>query len=122
MSEEKNFVCICCPIGCSLTARETDGKIEVTGNNCKRGENYAVTELTAPVRTVTSTVKLEGGELPCAPVKTKDPIPKDRIFAALFEIKKAVIAAPVSIGDVALSNVAGTGVDAVVTRDIKKKG
>ncbi len=121
MSDKKTFVCICCPIGCMLTAQEKDGKTEVTGNNCKRGENYAKTELTAPVRTVTSTVKIEGGELPCAPVKTKDPIPKDKIFAALYEIKKAVIAAPVSIGDVAVANVAGTGVDAVVTRDIKKK-
>ena len=47
----KNFVCIRCPLGCALTAEEKNGEIVVTGNSCPRGREYAVSEMTDPVRT-----------------------------------------------------------------------
>ncbi len=115
---EKSFVCIRCPIGCRLEVFRSDGGYFVRGNTCKRGEEYGISEVTAPTRTVTSTVKLFGGEITRAPVKTERPIPKDRIFAVLYEIKKTAVDAPVRIGDVAIKNVAGTGVDVIITRNI----
>lgn len=115
-NEVREFVCICCPIGCKLKAERDGDTVRVQGNTCKRGEKYAIDELTAPKRTVTTTVRIDGGELPCVPVKTKDPIPKDRIFAALYIIKHTKLDAPVAIGDIAVPNVCGTGVDVVVTR------
>ncbi len=119
--ETKNLVCIRCPIGCALSVTKADdGKITVTGNTCKRGEQYAVSEVTAPTRTVTSTVTLTDGEIARAPVKTEQPIPKDMIFAVLYVIKHTTLAAPVRIGDVAVKNVCDTGVDVVVTRNIDR--
>lgn len=126
MSENtvKKFVCICCPIGCALTATVNgDGDISVEGNTCKRGAAYAVTELTSPTRTVTSTVRVTGGRQPRVPVKTAQPIPKDKMFEALFGeggIKCAQVEAPVSAGDVIISDVADTGVDVVATRKVEK--
>lgn len=120
----KKFVCICCPIGCELTATvKDDGEISVTGNTCKRGAAYAVTELTAPTRTVTSTVRVNGGAIDRVPVKTARPIPKEKMFDALFGdggIKSVEVDAPIEAGDVVIRDVAGTGVDVIATRKIER--
>ena len=56
----KNFVCIRCPLGCALTAEEKNGEIVVTGNSCPRGREYAVSEMTDPVRTFSVSVRVRG--------------------------------------------------------------
>lgn len=39
--EEKNLICICCPLGCPLTVTLENGEvISVTGNTCPRGAAY----------------------------------------------------------------------------------
>ena len=113
------LTCISCPLGCPLTV-ETDGAgqvVSVTGNTCKRGEVYGRKEVTAPTRTVTSTVRVEGGSVPVISVRTKTDIPKEKIFPCMEEIRKAVAHAPVRIGDVVVENVCGTGVDVIATKD-----
>lgn len=113
----KELICIVCPRGCHL---KVDEKMNVTGNFCPRGAKYAVAELTSPVRTVTSTVKLVNSVYPRAPVKTKDPIPKEKIFEVMKEINRVTLVAPVKIGQVAIKNVLNLGVDVVVTNNINK--
>ena len=82
--ETKSFICINCPLGCPLTVTVENGEVKsVTGNTCKRGELYAVKEVTAPARTVTSTVRVLNGERPVVAVRTKTDIPKGKIFGAL---------------------------------------
>ena len=52
----KELTCICCPMGCRLSIELDDGTgdiLSVTGNTCKRGHDYGISELTAPVRMVT---------------------------------------------------------------------
>ncbi len=112
----RELICIGCPMGCELTAEIEDGKVvSVTGNTCGVGKKYAETEITAPVRTVTSTVMSDKGKP--VPVKTKSPVPKDRIFDVMKDIKSASVSLPVKIGDVAVKNAAGTGVDIIVTKE-----
>jgi len=94
---------------------------KITGNTCKRGEAYARTEVTAPVRTVTSTVKVTGGSLPVVSVKTKADIPKEKIFACMEELYAVKVKAPVHIGDVILENVCETGIPVVATSNIEYK-
>jgi len=114
--EIKNFICINCPLGCPLTVEVENGQVvKVSGNTCKRGETYAVKEITAPSRTVTSTVRVKGGERPVVAVRTKTDIPKDKIFACMEAINQVEITAPVKIGDVVIADVCGTGVDVVTT-------
>lgn len=112
------FVCICCPMGCDLEVKVDGENITVSGNTCPRGRDYAIAEVTAPTRTVTTTVDVSGGEFR-APVKTAAPIPKGKIFDALAEIKAACVTAPVCIGDVIVAGVAGTDVDVVATRNVR---
>ena len=113
----KELICITCPRGCHL---KVDDKMNVTGNFCPRGKVYAINELTHPVRVVTSTVKLTGSIYPRVSVKTKDPIPKDKIFDVMNEINKVKLNAPVHIGDVVIKNVLGLGVDVVITKNLNK--
>lgn len=116
---KKELVCVSCPIGCSITVELSDSGevLSVTGNTCKRGDAYARAECTHPERMVTSTVKVEGGRLPVVPVKTSSPIPKEKIFECMTEINQVTLKAPVSIGDVVIEDVLGTGVNIVATNN-----
>ena len=121
--EIRNLTCISCPMGCPITV-EMEGEeiISVTGNTCKRGEVYARKEVTNPTRIVTSTVKVRGGAADMVSVKTKEDIPKGKIFECARALKGVEIEAPVHIGDVVVQNAAGTGVDIVATKNVQKTG
>ena len=113
----KELICINCPMGCALTAEVENGKvISVTGNTCKRGEIYAQNELTAPVRVVTTTAMAQNGKP--VPVKTKDTIPKEKIFEVVAAIKWVTVPLPVKMGDTILKNAADTGVDIIAARSM----
>ena len=121
--EIRNLTCISCPMGCPITV-EMEGEeiISVTGNTCKRGEVYARKEVTNPTRIVTSTVKVLGGAADMVSVKTKEDIPKGKIFECVRALKGVEIEAPVHIGHVVVQNAAGTGVDIVATKNVQKTG
>ena len=116
--EKRELICIGCPMGCPVTVEMDEVKIvSVTGNTCPRGDAYARKEVTNPTRIVTSTVKVEGGFVEMISVKTKEDIPKEKIFDCVKALKGVTVKAPVHIGDVILADVAGTGVDVVATRN-----
>lgn len=116
----REMICINCPMGCRLTVDDTDREnILVTGNTCPRGAVYAKNEVVAPKRMVTSTVKVRGGTLPMVSVKTREAIPKELIFESLALLKDITLTAPVRIGDVALGNIAGCGVDFVAAKAVQ---
>lgn len=117
----RELTCISCPLGCQLKVEvdESGAVVSVTGNTCKRGAEYGRQEVSAPVRMVTSTVRVVGGEAPVVPVRTQTNIPKEKIFAVMEEIRKAEVTAPVQLGDVVLENVAGTGVAIVAARSVE---
>lgn len=121
--EVRNLTCISCPMGCPLRV-EMQGKdvIRVSGNTCKRGDIYARKEVTNPTRIVTSTVKVANGSIDMVSVKTKEDIPKEKIFACVEALKDVEVEAPVRIGDVIVENVAGTGVDIVATKNVNYAG
>lgn len=117
--ESRTLTCICCPMGCQITV-ETEGKeiVSVTGNTCRRGDDYARREVTAPSRTVTTTVRVTGGTIPAVSVKTRSDIPKELIFECIRCLKNVSVQAPVRIGDVILADAAGTGVDIIATKNV----
>ena len=104
--EKRELVCVACPLGCPITVTfDADGNVDtVTGNTCKRGDAYARTEISNPVRSIHSTVKVANGEHPVVPCKTSGPIPKGAIFDVMKEINKVTVDAPVKIGDVFIYN------------------
>ena len=114
----KELTCIVCPMGCTLKVTMEGKKVlSVSGNSCPRGAKYAETEMTAPTRVLTSTVRVNGGQIPLCPVRTKGAIPKESLFDAMKEVNKVTLKAPVTFGDVAVKNILGTGIDIVVTNE-----
>ena len=117
--EERRLICIGCPMGCPLVVTMDGGEVVgVTGNTCKRGEIYGRKEVTNPTRIVTSTVRVSGGSIDMVSVKTKEDIPKGKIFDCVKALKNVEVEAPVHIGDVIMKDVAGTGVDVVATKNV----
>lgn len=113
----RELTCITCPVGCALRAEiRQDGSVSITGNRCARGAAYGEKEMTNPTRVVTSTVRVAGRRDTVVGVKTASDIPKGKIMECMKELAELTVTPPVRIGDVVLENVAGTGVNIVVTR------
>ena len=111
------LTCILCPKGCRLRVDEKNG-YAVTGNPCPRGIEYGKTELTRPIRSVSSTVGITGAAHRRCPVKTDGPIPKSLVFAAVQALNGVTLSAPIQTGQVVLENICGTGRNFIATRDM----
>lgn len=117
----RELVCIVCPKGCTMKIEEKDGEISVTGNSCKRGASFAVSEMTEPKRTVCTTVRTVFKDAPVIPVRVSAEIPKDRIFDVMREINAVTLSSPVGQNDVIIKNVLGLGADVIATSGVLKE-
>ena len=115
---KRELTCIVCPKGCPLQV-ELDGRDvkSVTGYTCKRGLQYAIDECTHPMRTVTSTIRLTSGGV--IPVKTANPIPRERIFDLMALLAKTRVKPPIAMGDVLIPNALDLGIDVIATADFR---
>lgn len=118
---ERDLTCIGCPLGCAIHVSGEIGSLNITGNTCKRGYEYALTECTHPVRRFTGTVAVRGGELPVVSVKTAQDVPKETLFAVADAARKLCVDAPVAIGDVIVPDVAGTGVALIAAKHVARR-
>lgn len=117
--EKRELTCIGCPLGCNLTVTIENNEVtDVTGNTCKRGDAYARKEVTHPTRIVTSSVRVADGVSPMVSCKTKEDIPKDKIFDCVNALRGVTINAPVAIGDIIIADVAGTGAAVIATKNV----
>ena len=112
----KEFTCIICPRGCQL---KVDDNMNVTGNFCPRGKDYAISEITDPRRTITTTIRVINREDTLVSVKTSAPVPKGMIFKVMEVIDTLSINAPCKIGDIAKANILDLGIDILVTKEIE---
>ena len=112
------LICIVCPNSCTIKVGED---LSVTGNLCPRGETYAVEEMQNPVRTLTSTVRIEGAQLRRCPVRSQTPIPKRLLFDAMRLLDSIVLTAPVAEGHIIVEDICGIGTPFVTTRGMEKK-
>lgn len=119
--DKRNFICIRCPTGCEIQA-VMDGYnvVEIDGNHCRLGEDYVRKEATDPRRVVTTTVKVRGGAKPLVPVWTDGDVPKARILELMDALRGVELPAPVKLGDVALRDALGLGVDVVTSGAVEK--
>ena len=123
--ETLQFNCTTCPSECLLTVevkREANGHVaevrSVTGNKCPRGDKFAHQELTCPMRVLTTTVAVSGGDEALLPVRTAEAIPLALHAQAMALIRGLVVNAPIRMGDVVLEDLLGTNIDLVASMDI----
>lgn len=119
------FNCTTCPSECLLTVeveRDANGAVAavrfVTGNSCPRGDKFAHQELTCPMRVLTTTVAVSGGDEALLPVRTAEAIPLTLHAQAMNLLRGAVIDAPIRMGDIVLPNLLNTGIDLIASMDI----
>lgn len=123
--ETLRFNCTTCPSECLLTVeveRSADGAVaevrSVTGNSCPRGDTFAHQELTCPMRVLTTTVAVTGGDEALLPVRTAEAIPLELHAKAMDLIRGLVVKAPIRMGDVVLPKLLDTGTDLIASMDI----
>lgn len=125
--ETLQFNCTTCPSECLLTVeveRDADGHVaevhSVTGNSCPRGDKFAHQELTCPMRVLTTTVAVSGGDETLLPVRTAEAIPLALHAQAMNFIRGLVVNAPISMGDIVLPNLLNTGIDLIASMNIDR--
>ncbi len=115
MSER--LTCVLCPIGCALEVeRPTERGLDVRGNQCDRGLDFAAEEILRPKRNIATSVPLAGTASQMVSVRLSAPVPRDMIFPILAEIAKLRPEPPIGRGQVLIPDVLGTGVDVIATR------
>jgi len=115
-------ICCICPESCILTIQGGD----ITGGACERGLAYARAELFGPERFVTATVRVSPGQNHLAgtmpamlPVRSRTPVPKDRIPTIMRQIEPLSVALPVESGQVIAENLGGCGIDLIATATLR---
>ena len=126
-TETLQFNCTACPSECLLTVeveRDADGAVvevrSVTGNNCPRGDKFARQELTCPMRVLTTTVAVSGGDEALLPVRTSEAIPLELHAQAMALIRGLVVNAPIRMGDVVLPDLLNTNINLIASMDIDR--
>lgn len=118
----KEITCIVCPNGCRIHAEMQSGQYVFTGQRCARGQEFARTELTAPMRSITTTVRTVFRELPVLPVRTNGEVPKEMIPAIIRELAKVLISDRIGIGETVAADILNSGVDIIATSNLLKSG
>ena len=123
--ETLQFNCTTCPSECLLTVeveRDADGVAEVrsvAGNSCPRGDKFAHQELICPMRVLTTTVAVSGGDEALLPVRTAEAIPLALHAQAMALIRGLVVNAPIHMGDIILPNLLDTNINLIASMDIE---
>lgn len=118
MSELKEFTCIECPRGCRLEVSIDDGVAAVSGNACPKGAVYGVQEAVSPMRSLTTTVTIEGSARRRLPVRSSGELPLSRLLDAMAALDPVIVRPPVIRGDIVLGDILGLGVDMIATDDL----
>ena len=117
----KELYCITCPTGCKLSVLETGSILNVSGNECEMGRDFAIKELTNPTRTLTTTVRTTMPGVLVLPVRTDGEIPKGMIKEAMETLSHVVVSRELACGDTVLADLLGTGVNVIASSDILQR-
>ena len=115
---EKKLICLSCPLGCRLTVREGSGDLEVQGNRCPKGLDYAREEYYSPKRVVTATCNTSSQRIHRAPVRSDAPVPMEQIEALLDAIYRLNLQPPLRSGQTVIENFNNTGINVVLTTEL----
>lgn len=112
------IICVACPKGCRLEVMRDGEEILVTKQGCKRGVDYAISEVCDPRRMLATTIRIEHAIHPLLPVYTERPVPVGKIKELLALLRTMKLDSPVKEGQVVLEDVLGTGINVLASRDM----
>jgi len=112
-ANEREIICVVCAKGCRSVVWEEAGEVHVRGPLCRNGQAYVRREFSDPRRVLTTTLRIDGSGSGRFPVRTRGPVPKDRLAECIHAAHKIRVKAPLRIGEVIIANLLGTGEDLV---------
>ncbi len=121
MPKKVNVICTNCPMGCGITLtvdEKSDEVINIEGNKCKQGKEYALAEYKNPVRVLTATVRTNSLENPLLPVRTDKPVPRDKMKEMMYVVARVNVKKPVQLGQVVEQNIMGMDVNLIATENL----
>ncbi|MCG8570127.1 MAG: DUF1667 domain-containing protein [Spirochaetes bacterium] len=113
MTQSNEITCILCPQGCTLFIDLNTQ--EVSGNKCKKGIDYGITEITNPTRTLTTTIKTIFADFPRLSVKTDQEIPLSKVFIYMKEINQQIAQKRYQPGDIIVTKLCNSEVNLIAT-------
>lgn len=117
---KRRLICVVCPNGCEIEVEGEAGALRVSGALCPRGEAYARQEAVCPMRTLQSSVRVAGGEMPLCSVRLDRPVPLSELPRVMEAIRAVRLCAPVAAGDVVVRGVCGLPADVIATRSVAR--
>ena len=121
---ERYFTCVVCPNGCSIRTKYEESTppklLEAEGYRCPKGIDWVKQEIENPMRTFSTSVLVRDGDFIEVSVRITKPVPLSKVFEVMDAIRKLHPSAPLTIGDVLLTNPAGTETEVIVTRNINR--
>jgi CxxC motif-containing protein len=114
----ERLTCVLCPIGCPLEAVRRGGALEISGQECPKGVDFAVQEILHPKRNLSASVPVQGAPSRMVSVRLSAPVPREMIFPILAAIAALRPAAPVRRGQVLIADVLNSGADVIATRTV----
>lgn len=112
--------CGYCSGRCRMTVKLDNNQkfVSAAGNACSNGAKYAREEIDNPFKIFASLIAIKGGSEAVSSVKTNKPVPKE-LFSVIEEyIKSISLSAPVTYGDIVMTNILDTGADIIITRAV----
>lgn len=116
-------ICLRCPRGCEIHTILNERKeiLSMEGNKCKLGPEYVKQEISDPRRILPTSVKVRNGVRPLVPVWTPQPIPKAMLLELAAASREIELEAPVHIGDIAIKDWKGLGVDLIASGEVLRE-
>jgi CxxC motif-containing protein len=117
---QKEIVCIGCPLGCLVKLKlDSTGNAEsLSGNQCKKGQEYALAEFQHPIRVLTTTVLTEGARQHLLAVRTDRPVSKEKLKEIMRATTRIRVKPPVKAGQEIVHDVLGTGANLISTGNL----
>ena len=116
---ENYLTCIMCPIGCEMDVERRGDEVEVTGNRCEKGPDFAREEIIDPKRNLATSLPIRGKYFRTLSVRLSDRVSRHLVRNIVKEIAQVRVAPPVKRGQVLLANIMNTGVDVIATRTVE---
>ena len=113
----REIVCIVCPNGCRIQCEAKDGKMQCNGQKCLRGKEYAIAEMTHPMRSLTTSVKTVFPDTPVVSVRTSGEIEKSKLIDVAKALGQIIVDQRIKIGDIVAENICNTGINVICTSD-----
>jgi len=117
---KKEITCILCPNGCDISIEYDDDElIEIEGAVCLKGKEYARQEIKNPLRTLTTSILVKGGDNNLVSVKSDKPIPLKDVMDIMEALKDLKVSAPISVGDIIKENPANVNCNIIATKEVE---